>query len=119
MATLGQVAFRGNAQSFEYLLNRTARHPIGELRWLSGALKRELDEEIPSLLLRLQDEKSKDYQEYLSRRNLLVREFVGELKSDTVNVGDSAGVKLVEWDAEAEDKMLAGVPVLTIPRRME
>ena len=109
MATLGQVAFRGNAQSFEYLLNRTARHPIGELRWLSEALKRELDEEIPSLLLRLRDEKSRDYQQYLSRRNLLVREFVGELKSDTVNVGDSAGVKLVEWDAEAEDKMLAGV----------
>ena len=109
MATLGQVAFRGNAQSFEYLLNRTARHPIGELRWLSGALKRELDEEIPSLLLRLLDEKSKDYQEYLSGRNLLVREFVGGLKSDRVNVGDSAGVKLVEWDAEAEDKMLAGV----------
>ena len=25
MATLGQVAFRGNAQAFEYLINRTAR----------------------------------------------------------------------------------------------
>src|SRR5262245_33868109 len=31
MATLGQVAFRGNAQAFEYLINRTAKHPLGEL----------------------------------------------------------------------------------------
>ena len=30
MATLGQVAFRGNAQAFEYLINRTARHDLGE-----------------------------------------------------------------------------------------
>ena len=64
MATLGQVALRGNAQSFEYLLNRTARHPLGELRWLATSLKKELDEEIPSLLLRLNDAKSQDYQEY-------------------------------------------------------
>ncbi len=109
MATLGQVALRGNAQAFEYLLNRTARHSIGELRWLSGALKKELDEEIPSLLLRVRDEKSGDYQEYLSRRNDLVREFAGRVQSDRIDAGDRAGVKLVEWDAEAEDKMLAGV----------
>src|SRR5437764_5764398 len=43
MATLGQVAFRGNAQAFEYVINRTARHALGELRWLSQELKRELD----------------------------------------------------------------------------
>src|SRR5437868_10446731 len=74
MATLGQVAFRGNAQAFEYLINRTARHPIGELRWLAEEFKRELDKEIPSLLLRLSDEKSKDYQDYLNERYRLVRE---------------------------------------------
>src|SRR5215813_1492357 len=65
MATLGQVAFRGNAQAFEYLINRTARHPLGELRWFARDIKRELDKEVPSLLLRVSDQKSKDYQEYL------------------------------------------------------
>src|SRR3989338_1266080 len=52
-ATLGQVAFRGNAQAFEYLINRTAKHSQGELRWFSVALRQELEKEIPSLLLRL------------------------------------------------------------------
>ncbi|SVC61701.1 uncharacterized protein METZ01_LOCUS314555, partial [marine metagenome] len=78
MATLGQVALRGNAQSFEYLLNRTARHPLGELRWLSETLKAELDQEIPSLLLRLTDAKSKDYQEYLTKRHTNVRSLTAE-----------------------------------------
>src|SRR5437870_1110863 len=76
MATLGQVAFRGNAQAFEYLINRTARHPLGELRWLAEEIKRELDKEIPSLLLRVKDDKSKDYQTYLNERYRLVRESV-------------------------------------------
>src|SRR5947208_12059388 len=57
MATLGQVAFRGNAQAFEYVINRTTRHALGELRWLSEETKRELDQEIPSLLLRVAGEK--------------------------------------------------------------
>ena len=109
MATLGQVALRGNAQSFEYLLNRTARHPLGELRWLSGALKSELDEEIPSLLLRLKDEKSQDYQRYLNDRYAGVRQFVGENRINRVHADRQAGVSLVEWDSEAETKMLAGI----------
>src|SRR5215510_11449445 len=77
MATLGQVAFRGNAQAFEYLINRTARHPLGELRWFSQEIKRELDKEIPSLLLRVTDEKSTDYQAYLNDRYQAVRDFIG------------------------------------------
>jgi thymidylate synthase ThyX len=78
MATVGQVAFRGNAQAFEYLINRTARHPLGELRWFSQEIKRELDKEIPSLLLRVTDEKSSDYQNYLNQRYAAVRDFLGE-----------------------------------------
>ena len=58
MSTLGQVAFRGNAQAFEYLINRSAKHALGELRWFAGDLKQELDKEIPSLLLRVSDEKT-------------------------------------------------------------
>src|SRR2546426_6030111 len=79
MATLGQVAFRGNAQAFEYVINRTAHHPLGELRWFSQEIKRELDKEIPSLLLRVSDHKSGDYQDYLNQRYAAVRDFVREL----------------------------------------
>jgi thymidylate synthase ThyX len=106
MATLGQVAFRGNAQAFEYVINRTARHALGELRWLSQDLKRELDKEIPSLLLRVEDEKSGDYQSYLNARYPAVRSFVGEVPPEPVTRPE---VRLVEYDHDSELKILAGI----------
>ena len=106
MATLGQVAFRGNAQAFEYLINRTARHPLGELRWLAQEIKRELDQEIPSLLLRVSDEKSREYQTYLNRRYEAVREVAGGAPLER---GVKPEVRLVEYDPDSEAKMLAGI----------
>jgi len=106
MATLGQVAFRGNAQSFEYLINRTARHPIGELRWFAREIKHELDKEIPSLLLRVTDQKSGDYQDYLNKRYAAVRDFLGDVPFES---GSKAAVRLVEFDPESERRILAGI----------
>jgi thymidylate synthase ThyX len=99
------VAFRGNAQAFEYLINRTTRHPLGELRWFASDLKRELDKEIPSLLLRVSDDKSQEYQSYLNRRYENVRELI----ADEVVRAPQAEVRLVELDAESEVKILAGI----------
>lgn len=105
MSTLGQVAFRGNAQAFEYLVNRTKKHPLGELRWFAQDLKVELDKEIPSLLLRVGDEKSGDYQTYLNRRYENVRA-VSEVE---ITRSSRAEVRLVEFDPESEIKVLAGI----------
>ena len=106
MSTLGQVAFRGNAQAFEYLINRTNRHPLGELRWFARDLKRELDKEIPSLLLRVSDEKSQEYQTYLNRRYENVRQLSEPLK---IERAPRSEVRLVEYDPESENKILAGI----------
>src|SRR5262245_40631259 len=106
MSTLGQVAFRGNAQAFEYLINRTKKHPLGELRWFAQDLQAELDKEIPSLLLRLSDEKSQEYQDYLNRRYANVRDVAGPPQ---IEHAPRAEVKLVEFDPESEVKILAGI----------
>ena len=106
MSTLGQVAFRGNAQAFEYLINRSAKHALGELRWFAQDLKRELDKEIPSLLLRVSDEKSQDYQSYLTRRYDGVRRLLGT--TETL-AGPRPEVRLIEVDPESETKILAGI----------
>src|SRR5262249_20459529 len=106
MATLGQVAFRGNAQAFEYLINRTARHLLGELRWFAREIKRELDKEIPSLLLRVSDDKSGDYQTYLNQRYTSVRDYLGD---EPVESGSTAEVRLAEYDPDAETKILAAI----------
>jgi thymidylate synthase ThyX len=116
MATLGQVAFRGNAQALEYAVNRMAAHELGEFRWIADTLKGELDKEIPSLLLRLQDEKSKQYQEYLGHRMQVTRDFMKTshpnlARGDETAIAPESGpvVKLVEYDVDAEEKVLAGI----------
>src|SRR2546428_8320176 len=106
MATLGQVAFRGNAQAFEYLINRTTKSPFGELRWFAGELKGELDKEIPSLLLRVSDDKSGQYQDYLNRRYANVRETLGESPLESAPRAD---VRLVEYDPDSETKIAASI----------
>jgi thymidylate synthase ThyX len=112
MATLGQVAFRGNAQALEYAINRTAQHELGEFRWIAHTLKQELDKEIPSLLLRANDEKTKRYQGYLAGRTAAVREAIKktapELFADEVPPTHPV-VELTEYDHDAEDKVLAGI----------
>lgn len=110
MATLSQVAFRGNAQAFEYLLNRMVQHPLGEFRWIARELKAELDKEIPSLLLRIGEEKSSDYQRYLTDRSRNVGEFVRTRRNAPEAKGEErVQVRLVEWDESAEEKILASI----------
>src|SRR5207237_9746286 len=94
------------AQAFEYLINRTARHPLGELRWFAQEIKSELDKEIPSLLLRVAEEKSGDYQAYLNQRYRAVHDFLGELPPE---LSAKPEVRLVEYDADSEVKILAGI----------
>ncbi|MCL4399932.1 FAD-dependent thymidylate synthase [Patescibacteria group bacterium] len=110
MATLGQLAMRGNAQALEYLINRTAKHHLSELRWISGALKKELDEEIPSLLLRVNDEPAQKYQAYLSGRHNSVRKYIKEENlSQEKTISGQPSVKLVEYDKDAVNKVIAGI----------
>lgn len=112
MATLGQVAFRGNAQAFEYLLNRLAKHPLGEFRWIGETLKNELDKEIPSLFLRINDSASGFYQEELAKRAARVRDispFSDFSNGENIDSGTEPLVRLVEYDTYAEDRIIAGI----------
>lgn len=113
MATLSQLAIRGNAQSFEYLINRTAKYPLGEMQWISKNLHQELKEEIPSLLLRLDDKPSKEYQSYLKERRENIRKKINGLRKkgalDFLTIGKKPEVKLIEYDSFAENKIIAAL----------
>lgn len=112
MATLGQVAFRGNAQAFEYLVNRTAEHELGEFRWIARTLKEELEKEIPSLLLRVNDDKSGRYQEYLSGRRANAARAAEKLTPEIFEKPSAPSkpvVTLSEYDPDGEEKVLAGI----------
>lgn len=118
MATVGQVAFRGNAAAYEYLINRLRAHELGELRWIAEASKEELDTEIPSLLLRTEDEKSRHYQEYLAHcPRDTERELPKRLQSELAlyESVSKPEVHLVEYDKHATEHVIAGI-LYSLPR---
>lgn len=112
-SALSQVAFFANGQALEYALSRSLRHSLGEIRWAAEAALQELQNVVPAFLRRLASDVSKEYQEYLAGRGERVRRVAKELglyKEDE-NFPDSGGaeVKLVEYDEDGENKILAAL----------
>lgn len=116
VATLSQVAFFGNGQAFEHLINRSARHPLGEIRWLAARADEELSRVAPAFFRRLKNPEKQDvvlqYQEYLVRKGERMQPLVGPSLSQggpSVPSLSASGVRLVEHDPEGQLKVLAGM----------
>ena len=105
MSTLGQVAFFGNGQAFEYAITNSLEHKLGEIRWLGETAKKELSGEIGSLLLRLDEEKSKEYQKYLAGKKDRIRP---EAESFVIKAS-KAEVLLANYDQDGEAAIVAGI----------
>ncbi|MFH1354381.1 MAG: FAD-dependent thymidylate synthase [bacterium] len=116
-ATLSQLALFGNGQAFEYMIARSARHRLGEIRWAAEEAYRELYKIVPSFLRRLKDTGSRgaaeQYQEYMARRNQRVAPLAGkhlaDLQPEMAGAGSCPRVTLVESDSEGETKIITAM----------
>lgn len=112
LATLSQVAFFGNGQSFEYLINRSLEHSLEEVKWASQRAHDELNKIIPAFLRRIEKEESRLYQKYLGKRNEKLNRVIEEfnfLNEDKTEKKSQMPVKLIEYDPEGENKIIAGL----------
>lgn len=109
-ATLSQVAFFGNGQAFEYLITRSARHPLGEIRWAAEEAYEELYKVTPSFLRRIKDGEKKaaveEYQHYIAAKGERVAPHAENIPN---SMEPRASVKLVEYDPEGEHKVIAAM----------
>jgi len=109
-AALSQVAFFGNGQAFEYLMARSLRHGLGEIRWAARSALKELHQVVPSFLRRASEEKAKEYHEYLANKKTrmapLVETILGKNRIQSVN---EPRVTLIEYDLDGETKIIAGI----------
>jgi thymidylate synthase ThyX len=111
LSTLGQLALFGNGQAFEYLINRSLNHPLEEIKWLGKRAKEELNKIIPAFLRRIEKEESGEYRKYLGERSKRIKESLKEINlepADPANI-DFSNVKLVEYDKDGEDKIIASL----------
>jgi thymidylate synthase ThyX len=110
MATLTNVGLFGNGRAFEYLLVKLAASPHAEVQQLGTNLQQELDQLIPSFVKRAKTERGQAYANYLTqnwqRTQQLAQQHLDKLLPLDFGSGD---VQLVEYDPEAEAKVIAAI----------
>ncbi len=102
--TLTNLGLFGNGRAFEYLITKMAAHELPECRRLAGDLHRELSLVIPSFVRRALDEK---YGTPSAERLARTREATKGLARQGSPGLIEAGVRLVDYDRDAERKVVA------------
>ena len=119
VSTLSQVSFYGNGQAFEYLINRSLDHNLGEIRWASQRAFEELSKIIPAFLRRAEGEDAKEYRSYLKERGERVNKVLKEINWSKEISSSEQSVKLLEYDPDRENKVLAGLLYLELHESYE
>ncbi len=106
--TLTNVGFFGVGQAFEYVITKCLASPIYEIRELGKAAQKELMQVIPSMVERATSPRGKIYQKYVSKTEKALEGLVSKV-SKVSNVSKTQDVELVEWDSDAEDRIVASL----------
>ncbi len=109
-ATLTNVGFFGVGQAFEYVLTKSFASPLAEIRNLARDAQTELNKVIPSLVDRASSPRGKIYQRFVKSTERDLEKLAGKYVADSgqARMTDS-GVELVDFDPEAEDKIIASL----------
>lgn len=116
-AALSNVGIYGSGQAFEALLVRMRSHPLPEARHYADLMLHELRKVIPSFLRRVDlPERGGRWSHYLAATRENTSQLVASLFSDTP-VNQAAAVELVDFDPDAENKLLAAIcyPYTNLP----
>ncbi|MHB8439425.1 MAG: FAD-dependent thymidylate synthase [Acidimicrobiales bacterium] len=117
--SLSNVGLYGTGQSYEMLLLRMRLHPLPEARRYAELMLEELRKVIPSFLQRVDiPGRGGVWSKYMADTRQATDEVVSRLWGDAEASGEvPAGVRLVDFDPEGEDKVLAAMcyPHTTLP----
>ena len=110
-ATITNVGFFGAGQSLEYVITKCYSHPLAEIRMLAKSAQQELKKVIPSLVGRATSSRGRIYQRFVASterqlENLARKNVQNE---DQPRSDDRSGAQLVEYDADAEDRIVASL----------
>jgi thymidylate synthase ThyX len=108
-AALSNVGIYGTGQGFEGLLLRLRAHPLPEARAYAELMLEELRKVIPSFLRRVDvPDRGGRWTEYLATTRMHTASLVDEMFA-AEPIEDAATVTLVDFDPDAENKLLAAI----------
>ena len=108
-STLTNAGFFGNGRAFEYLLTKMYANPLSESRAVAKQSHEELSKVIPSFVKRAESKYGKEMQSYFQQNNNTVSALASHYSAEAEAKQDSAHVSLVEFDTDAEEKILAAM----------
>jgi len=106
-AALSNVGIYGTGQGYEALLLRMRAHPLPEARAYSAMMLDELRKVIPSFLKRVDlPDRGGAWSAYLETNRKAMEHMAEDLLADEAPKDDGQ-VRLVDWDPDGEDKVVA------------
>jgi thymidylate synthase ThyX len=110
-ASLSNVGIYGTGQGYEQLLLRMRAHPLPEARAYADLMLTELRKVIPSFLKRVDlDDRGVAWSTYLATNRAAMEDIAGALfPIDEVKAEDAPLVRLVDFDPDAEVKLVASM----------
>jgi thymidylate synthase ThyX len=117
LATQTNVGLYGNGRAYEYLLTRLRATPFAEAHALADAMQHELDQVIPAFVKRSRNERGQRHAAYLAELHRATAAQAAALPHTTDAVDDGPAVRLVNYDRDAETKLVAALlyPHLDLP----
>ncbi len=103
---LTNLGLFGNGRAFEYLITKLSANELPECRRLATDLNHELSLVIPSFVRRALDER---YGQPAAERMTKLRETAARLATQGGSTASGPAVRLVEYDPDAERKVVAAV----------
>ncbi len=114
-STLTNMGFFGDGRAYEYLITKMYGDDLAEIRDLAGNMQGELAKVIPSFVKRANNKYGIAMQDYLKK----VRSDMGELAGKYPGSGGEEGVKLIEYDNDAERKIIIAALYPYLEQSME
>jgi thymidylate synthase ThyX len=109
-ASLSNVGIYGTGQAYESLLLRMRAHPLPEARAYADLMLDELRKVIPSFLKRVDlDDRGVAASNYQADTREAMHELARRIFPDDVQPVDAPVVELVDWDPDAEVKLVGSM----------
>ena len=110
-STQTNMGIFGNGRFFETLIRKLHLDPLEENRDLGQAAFEELSKVIPSFIRRADrnNNRFQEFEDYTNFKNSLMQTFHSKQISDEPNPPQEMDVQLIEYDQDAEDRMLAAL----------
>ena len=110
-STQTNMGIFGNGRFFETLIRKLHLDPLEENRDLGQAAFEELSKVIPSFIRRADrnNNRFQEFEDYTNFKNSLMQAFHSKQISNEPNPPQEMDVQLIEYDQDAEDRMLAAM----------